>query len=337
MREWKSMVTDRQQRSAMPIMTHPGIDMIGKKVIDAVTDGSVHFLAIQAVAKRFPAIAATMIMDLTVEAEAFGCRISFSDNEVPSVAGRLVSDYTSVAELSVPGLQAGRIREYLKAARLAAENIHDKPVFGGCIGPFSLAGRMFDMTEIMTAAFIEPETVEALLEKCAQFLLLYATELKKSGMNGLIMAEPAAGLLDESMCDRLSSKYITPIVKAIQDDHFMFILHNCGNTGHVTGSMIRTGAGGLHFGNRIDMARTLREVPGDRLVFGNLDPVEAFRMASPGEMRRMASELLEATGEYRNFVVSSGCDTPPGVSHENIQAFYEAIHEFNQQTMIGIR
>lgn len=329
MRHWISGVIGQDQRSAMPIMTHPGIQMTGNRVIDAVTHGDIHFRAIKAMADHFPSLAATMIMDLTVEAEAFGCSINFTEDEVPAVSGRLVNDFESVQRLNIPSLTSGRVPEYLRAARLAAENIHDRPVLGGCIGPFSLAGRLFDMTEIMTAAFLEPETIKALLEKCTIFLRNYARQLKKNGMNGLIMAEPAAGLLDESMCDAFSSVYIKRIAQDVQDDDFIFILHNCGNTGHVTQSMIRTGAHGLHFGNRINIIQALKEVPSHILVFGNLDPVTAFKLSSPLELKRMTSELLNASSDYPNFVISSGCDTPPGVSLANVCAFYDALHEYN--------
>ena len=333
MKEWIIQLLNQQERSAMPIMTHPGIDMTGKKVIDAVTNGEVHFEAIRAMATHFPTLAATMMMDLTVEAEDFGCEISFAEDEVPSVLKRVVYDHESVRKLAIPSMDSGRIGEYLKAGRLAAGKISDKPVLGGCIGPFSLAGRLFDMTEIMTAAFMEPETIEELIEKCTVFLLSYILEMKRSGMHGIIMAEPAAGLLDESMCDRFSSGFIKRIVEGVQDDHFLFILHNCGNTGHVTQSMISTGALGLHFGNRIDMIKTLQEVPGHILVFGNLDPVSAFKMASPAELYRMATDLLQASSGYRNFVLSSGCDTPPGVPAANIRAFYDALREYNNKAL----
>ncbi len=73
MQEWKHQLMHQPNKPAMPIMTHPGIEMIGKRVIDAVTDGEIHFRAIRAVADNYPVAASTMIMDLTVEAEAFGC------------------------------------------------------------------------------------------------------------------------------------------------------------------------------------------------------------------------------------------------------------------------
>ncbi|HGE71262.1 TPA: methylcobamide--CoM methyltransferase [Candidatus Poribacteria bacterium] len=310
-------------------MTHPGIDFIGKKTIDAVTDGEVQFQAIKAIQDIYYPDAATMIMDLTVEAEAFGCTINFAYNEIPTVAERLVSDRESIEKLRIPTLKTARLPEYLKAVKLAVENITDKPVFAGCIGPFSLAGRLFDLSEIMTTLYIEPDIVKLLLKRCSAFLLKYVHEMKNLGANGIIMAEPAAGLLSKEMCDEFSSFYIKPIVDKVQDDNFLFILHNCGNTGKVTESMIFTGAGGLHFGNKIDMIEVLKEVPPGILVMGNLDPVGVFKMGKPEEVFNATIELLHQTSRYRNFVISSGCDTPPGVPTENIEAFFKAVNSLN--------
>ena len=47
-------------------------------------------------------------------------------------------------------------------------------------------------------------------------------------------------------------------------------------------------------------------------------------------MYKATSELLQVTAKYPNFVLSSGCDTPPGVSPANIEAFYKALDDFNK-------
>ena len=73
MQDWAKGLMDSKKRGVLPIMTHPGIEMIGREVYDAVTDGRVHYEAIKAVNEAYPqSAAATVIMDLTVEAEAFG-------------------------------------------------------------------------------------------------------------------------------------------------------------------------------------------------------------------------------------------------------------------------
>ena len=289
MQDWAKGLMDSKKRGVLPIMTHPGIEMIGREVYDAVTDGRVHYEAIKAVNEAYPqSAAATVIMDLTVEAEAFGSEISFPKNEVPSVIGRLVSDYASVEKLQVPDLTKGRVQQYLLANKLAAENIMDKPTLAGCIGPFSLAGRLFDMTEIMMACYVEPDTIELLLKKCTAFIKNYCLELKKVGANGVVLAEPAAGLL-----------------------------------------MAAAGAWALHFGNKIDMVKALEDTPEGVLAMGNIDPVAMFKVATAQEMKTAVSDLLERTKDYKNFILSSGCDTPPEVPAANIDAFYEALDEFN--------
>lgn len=328
MNTWITEMMEHPTRIAIPIMTHPGIEAIGKRVVDAVTDGNIHFQAIKAVAETYPTAACTVIMDLTVEAEAFGACIDLPEDEIPNVTQRLVYDMESVNRLQVPSLSAGRVPEYLKANQLAVQHIK-KPVLSGCIGPFSLAGRLYDMSEIMIGIYIEPETIEALLEKCTEFIITYCKGLKATGATGVIVAEPAAGLLSNEDCLMYSSTYMKRIVEAVQDDTFAVILHNCGNQGQCTQAMIETGAAALHFGNAVNMAEVLDTCPADILVMGNIDPVGILKQASPGIVYQETSALLEKTASYRNFVLSSGCDMPPMVPVENIQAFYRALADFN--------
>lgn len=322
---------NHNQRLAIPIMTHPGIEIIGKTVNDAVNDGQIHADAIVALAENTPSDAATVIMDLTVEAEAFGAKLHFSEDDVPSVSERLLHNMSEVENLPLPDLSAGRVSQYIKANRLAAERISDRPVFAGCIGPYSLAGRLYDMSEIMMAIYVEPELAKMLLSKCAQFIHTYVQALKETGVDGVIMAEPAAGLLSNDDATLYSTHYIAPIVEAVQDDDFLFVLHNCGNTGHCTRSMVDSGARALHFGNQCDMVEALKQTPEEVIAMGNLDPVGIFKSATPEQVYAATTDLLSATAAYDNFVISSGCDVPPGVSRENIEAFYRAVENFNRQ------
>ena len=327
MKEWADGIRKSDMRPVIPIMTHPGIEIIGKTVYDAVTDGRVHYEAIRALAQKFPqAAATTVIMDLTVEAEAFGADIIFSENEVPTVNGRLLEDMEGVEKLEIPSLDKARLPQYLLANKLMAENnTSGKPVFAGCIGPFSLAGRLYEMTELMMACYVEPETAKLLLQKCTDFIIRYCKALKDTGVNGVIIAEPAAGLLSDDGCEEFSSVYVKQIVDEIQDDTFMIVLHNCGNKGNCTDAMLKTGSMGYHFGNQADMPETLKVCPENVLVMGNIDPVSVIKDGTPEQIEKEVVALLEKCGKYPNFVLSTGCDVPPEVPVENIAALYKYI------------
>lgn len=328
-KSWKQGIMSSPRRMAVPIMTHPGIDLIGCRVVDAVTDGRVHFRAIHAITEVYPSAACCTIMDLTLEAEAFGANVVFPENAIPAVEGRLVQDSQAIPELKVPSMDAARLPQVLKACTLAAEEIKDRPVFGGVIGPYSLACRLYGMTELMIGCFCEPEMMGQLLQKCTDFLIAYSKCLKQTGIKGLIMAEPAAGLISEEDCMNFSSAYIKQIVDAVQDDDFLVILHNCGTDGHCAGAMVATGAKGLHFGNKADMLNVLEKCPSDILVMGNLDPVGVFLQSTPEEVYDKTAELLQKTSKYPNFVLSSGCDVPPHVPQANIKAFFRALDDYN--------
>lgn len=312
-------------------MTHPGIELIGSTVLKAVTDGQTHADAICALNEAFPAAAVTAIMDLTVEAEAFGAEIRFAENEIPNVIGRLVEDADAVAALEVPSLDKGRVPEYLKANRIVASRVKDKPIYGGCIGPFSLAGRLFDLSELMMAMYVEPETVTMLLDKCTAFIGAYVRAMKETGISGVIMAEPAAGLVSNDDCCQYSSTYVRKIIDAVQDDTFKVILHNCGNTGHCTDAMVRSGASAIHVGNRADMVAVLQAAPADLPVMGNIDPVGILQQATPDQVYAAVSELLEKTAAFDNYILSSGCDVPPHTPIDNIRAFYRALADYNEK------
>ena len=327
MKQWVADVIRQREVTAVPVMTHPGIEMNGHTVHEAVSDGCVHAEAVISLTGSYHAAAACTIMDLTTEAEAFGAEIAFSDEAVPAVVGHLLKDANDIKALQIPSLKAGRIPQYLKANLLAARAINDRPVFAGCIGPFSLAGRLYDMSGIMMLIYENPDAAHTLLAKCTQFIEKYCLALKETGANGVMMAEPAAGLMSNDDCRNFSSAYVRYIVSKVQDDNFMVILHNCGNTGHCT----ETGAAAYHFGNKCKMEEVIRDVPSTALAMGNIDPVSVFKDGTPEKMHQKVIDLLEKTKDYPNFVLSSGCDTPPHTPMENIDAFFAALDEWNKQ------
>lgn len=337
MRKWMYSLSTSIERQAMPIMTYPGLLLANTSIIEVVRYGEAQFKCMEALADKYPSAAAVTTMDLSVEAEAFGSPIQFSQNEIPAVTSSIVHDKKSINALKIPKVGDGRTSSYITAAKLAAQHIKDRPIFGGEIGPISLASRLFDMSEIMVAIMLEPDIIHLLLEKVTTFLIEYARAYKAVGANGIIIAEPVAGLLSPQQCEAFSSNYIERIVEDVQDDYFMVILHNCGNTRNLVPSMLNTGALGFHFGNSVDMRDIMPQIPWGRIAFGNIDPASIFRNGTVEDVRVKTWELLESTFSYKNFILSSGCDIPPGTPIENLEMFFQKLTEFNSAMLKSTR
>lgn len=66
-----------------------------------------------------------------------------------------------------------------------------------------------------------------------------------------------------------------------------------------------------HFGNAVSMEDMIRQMLGDVLTMGNVDPVSAIRNGTPEKVRQDTLSIMDACCKYPNFLISSGCDIPP--------------------------
>jgi len=329
MQAWLKEQMAADKRRAMPILSFPSIQLMGITVKDLIADSDVQAQGMYKIAQRCPTAAAVSMMDLSVEAECFGSQIRFSDDEVPTVIGSVVETPEDAEALKVPAFGAGRTGLYVEAISKALKLITDRPIFAGVIGPFSLTGRLMDMTQVMINCYEEPEMVHATLEKATEFLLNYVKAYKAIGAHGVVIAEPAAGLLSPDFCGEFSSPYVKRIVDAVQDEEFIVIYHNCGDAvNRMVPQILETGAAAYHFGNAVSMEEMLQQMPGDVLTMGNVDPVSAIRNGTPEKVRQDTLAIMEACCKYPNFLISSGCDIPPAAPWANIDAFFAAVEEF---------
>ena len=319
------MVLSSPRRLALPIATYPGLALTGATVRAAVNDPQVQFDAVAALHERYPTPFALSAMDLSAEAEAFGCTLHISDNEIPSVTGRLVTNLEQARKLPVPQPGDRRTAVYLETVRRLKQLPSRPLVLGGCIGPFSLASRLVGVSEALELTLAEPDLIQVVLEKSAEFLTAYACAFKAAGADGLIMAEPAAGLLSPRGLSAYSSVYVKRIAAAVEDGHFALILHNCAARLLHLPAILETGLNSFHFGAPMDLPAALSKVGPEVVLCGNLDPAGVFCQLAPVEVTARAADLLARTAAHRNYVLSSGCDVPAGAPLASLDAFYAAL------------
>lgn len=329
MKQWVVNTIASPKKAALPVLSFPCVQLMGITVKELISAADVQAKGLKLVADRTPMAASVSLMDLSVEAEAFGSTIRVSDDEVPTVIGAIVSDEDEAEALRVPKVGDGRTGVNVDGIRKAAELIQNRPVFAGVIGPFSLAGRLMDVSETLVYCYDEPGMVHTVMKKATAFLIDYCKAYKVAGADGVLLAEPLTGLLSPALAREFSHPYVKELIDAVQDDSFAVFYHNCGNTvPQMAQDIYQLGAMGYHFGNCINMAEVMGVAPADVLVMGNVDPAGELRNGTPDSVRTATRQVMEQCCRYPNFVVSSGCDIPPLTPWENIDAFFGAVEEF---------
>ncbi len=317
----------------MPIATYPGLALTGAKVLDVVTNPQAQVDVQLALHQRYQSPFLLSAMDLSAEAEAFGCAVALSDCEVPTVTGRLVTNLKQAQALATPVPGDKRTRVYLEAVRGLSASPDKLMVLGGCIGPFSLAARLVGVSEAMELTATEPALMHVVLEKATVFLAAYLRAFKAAGAAAALMAEPAAGLLSPRSMSAFSSAYIRSLRQSVCDDHFGLVLHNCAAKVVHLPALLETGLDTFHFGSPMDLPAALEKVPSGVVVCGNLDPVGVFVQVSPEEVQARATRLVAAVAPRKNFVLSSGCDLPATVPLPSLDALYRALPHRPPETL----
>lgn len=332
MKQWVADMIASQMKQPLPILSFPCAQLMHVSVRELVSSSDLQAQGMRVVADRVPSAASVSLMDLSVEAECFGATIRFNENEVPTVVGAVVTEEAEADALSIPAVGAGRTNIYLEAISKAVALITERPVFAGITGPFSLAGRLLDVSEAMVYCYDEPDMVHKILEKVTAFTIAYCQAYKRKGANGVVIAEPLGGILSPMLAAEFSHPYVKRIIEAVQDDEFAVIYHNCGdNVTLMKDGIYQLGAMGYHFGDAIHMADMLPGVPENVLVMGNVSPAVQFREGTPESIREATLGIMRECCSVPNFVISSGCDIPPLSPWANIDAFFAAAGEFYEK------
>lgn len=336
MTNWIEQMIYTENKRPLPILTFPAVQHLYVTTRELVASPEHQAVGMRIISDHYDMPAAMGYMDLSVEAEAFGAHTVYSADEIPTIIGRLVATEADAEALKVPQMGAGRTGVNIEGVKRAQILIKDKPVFGQCIGPFSLAGRLMNVNDIMLKCYESPEMVHTVLRKATDFIVAYAKAFKDEGANGLVIAEPLGGLLSPQLIDAFSSDYVKEIVAAVQSRTFVVCYHNCGSAvPFLLDSIAGLGCSAYHFGEAVDMQKALERLPRSCLVMGNISPAAVFNGKSVEKVRMETIKLLNACSQYNNFLISSGCDIPPGVNLDNVDMFFRTVE--NYYYMRGLR
>jgi uroporphyrinogen decarboxylase len=313
------------RRLAAPLLGFPGTELTGTTVAENLRDSALQAETLIALNKSVDFDIIFPMMDLTVETEALGGRVSWDTDEMPTIRGISVESREDAESLVIPEIgECNRLNISVETCTALRKAFPDKLLWAYVLGPFSIAGRLMGMTEVSIAVKLEPDTVHSVLNKANALLKKQINALIDTGVDGVMILEPASGMLREDDANEFSNAYIRGLVDVIKQRGKTPSLHNCGNIGHLIESLCDTGIEVLHVGSVSSPSEIYPRIPKDVVLMGNLDPTEFFLRATPEKVRRETTALLDTMADCDRFIISSGCDIPPGTSIENIKAFERA-------------
>lgn len=215
---------------------------------------------------------------LVSEAETIGCQIDYHEADIcftPSVKSGL----KSLNDLKAPRSTEGLMGVVLNATKICKSKVGDNiPVIVGVTGPFTLAGHILGLTDLMKALVNNPTLVHKIEEKTCQIITTFSKSLCEEGADVITIIEPTGSLIGLEFFNKFCLPYLKRIVMNL---NIPVVLHICGYTLPILESMIATGAKGLSIDQTVNIAEAKKVVNGRAAIIGNIDPVRVLMQGSP--------------------------------------------------------
>jgi [methyl-Co(III) methanol-specific corrinoid protein]:coenzyme M methyltransferase len=257
--------------------------------------------------------------------EAFGCPVVVKEFGGPSIAEDLpLGGPLGALERPIPDPgRDGRLPEIVRATALLAGHAAGRlPVIPLFEGPFTTAARLVGATALLLAMMDDPALVRHLLARVAEGLIAFGRALAAAGADAILLPDPVSStdLVSPEQSAEVAAPERQRLIAALP---VPVLLHVCGNTAPILGTLGQSGARCLSLDQCMDLGRARQAVGWGISLGGNVDPVGLMEHGRPEEVLAAARAAIAAAGP-RHFILMTGCAIPPGSPLENVRALVAA-------------
>src|SRR5512147_275611 len=318
--------------SGMGNITETGINELGYKFAGIHLDAKQMAETAATTYKLFGYECGVVPVDLCVEAEALGCMINVYPHAegilYPTIKEKLIHNEAEMDSIKIPDgfSEKGRLPMMREAIRLLKADIgNDVAVGTYVLGPFTLAGQIMELNDLLMLSFKKADKVAKLLDICADALILTAKEFEKAGVDYITVRE--MGATSDVLSPRVFKNLIMPYLKKIFEKITVpSAIHICGKTNVIVPFMAESGAKAISVDQKNDVAETRKKLGPKALVFGNYDPYNVLVAGTPDLVRQTVKKCMDDGVS----AVWPGCDIWPTVPPENFKAMMDEVKNYRR-------
>jgi [methyl-Co(III) methanol-specific corrinoid protein]:coenzyme M methyltransferase len=317
--------------SGMGNATTEGLNKLGYKFAQVHLDAKQMAETAISTPEIFGFDACVLPFDLCVEAEALGCEINtYAQSEdllYPTIKEKVIHNEEGM-DITIPSdlTERGRIPLMREAIGIAKERIGDTVAIGSYVlGPFTLAGQIMELNDLLKLSFKKADKVNELLHKLSEMIVAIAKEYEKAGVDFITVRE--MGATSDVLSPRSFKKLIFPHLENIfKQLSVPSVLHICGKTGNIVMDMKDSGATAISIDHKTDLVDTRKQLGQDAIIFGNYDPFGILVSGTPELVRETITKCLDDGAT----AVWPGCDIWPTVPPENFHEMMTTVKNYGK-------
>ncbi|TMQ17251.1 MAG: hypothetical protein E6K82_21540 [Candidatus Rokuibacteriota bacterium] len=283
--------------------------------------------------------------DLAKEAEAFGCRVKYSDYVVPSIDAHVLNDdKTGLARLPMPDpYKTGRLPGFLEQCEALVKAKPPTAIGAVAVGPWTIAMLLRNPETMLLDTFEDPQFIHDVMRVCTDFSKLWGDAIVKTGI-GLSFSEPTASisLISPDNYREFIAPYHKELVEHFKARKVGVTTHICGTTYPIYEDLLDCGFTTISFDldQQADptlyvdqLARFMDVANGRAVAIGNVDATK-FEKTSKDAMYADVKRCVDTAARRSAFILSTSCEIPPKSDPEIVKWFMDAAHEYGRYDRI---
>ena len=267
-------------------------------------------------------------LGVTAEAEALGARVEQPPDGGPVLRQHLLAEGRTINDFDAASVSSGgRMPLFFDAVKQVVEAVGTTAyVLVTLRGPLLIASQLRGVKQILMDMIERPDETGRILDFAVDVGIHLGAWLRSTGAHGVLLGEATCSpdFIPPDFYRTLVVKRHRRLVAGLKAAGWHAVgLHICGNTQSIIDDIVSTGVDFMDVDYQVPAADALALAKGRMVLRGNLDPSAVFRY---GDTERVDDQTRALTALVRGkpWILSSGCDIPPGTPAENLTAFVAA-------------
>ncbi len=271
--------------------------------------------------------------DLQIEAEVFGCKLNWADDNPPAVCSHPLAEGAELAELKIPGADDGRIKTVIEATKKIRKANPDIALYGLITGPFTLALHLLG-TDIFMKMFDDMQYVKDLLEYCKKVANAMSDYYIEAGCDIIAVVDPMTSQIGADQFNEFVSSPMTDIFEHIRSKGSMGSFFVCGHAQQNIEVMCDCMPENISIDENIPLDY-VRDICVEKGISfgGNLQLTSVLLLGSEIDSQKNAIACIEIGGD-KGFILAPGCDLPYATPPENLEAITKIVEDEYQREVV---
>ncbi len=343
MNSMERVVATLQRTGADRTPVYPILSGVTRKLVNATyeewaTNADVCAEALYQSVKQFDLDTVVTLIDLSVEADAWGQKLIFHENDAahPDYSDLIVKsieDYSKIKKVDYR--TSKRMMMHIETCRQLVEKANGEfPVVAFVFGPLGVLSMLRNQQDMYMDLFDDPDAVKVATREITETLKDYVNALIDVGVNGIMFDTLFASgtIMSKEMWTEMESEFAKELADACHERNCLVMIHNCGERIYFDAQIEAMNPCAISFLHVPDDCKDFAECKekyGDKVTLIGCVPPPMVVFSSDEEWVEKCKEHIDVFGKGDGYMLATGCEYPSGADFTKAKLMVDVAKTYN--------